>query len=93
MTIVAKHLTITGKVQGVFYRNWTVKTAQALGLAGWVRNRLNGDVEALVQGVQADIERFVVLAWSGPPAARIEDVRDEPADVSDLNGFEQRPTA
>ncbi len=91
--IVAKHLTIKGKVQGVFYRNWTVKTAQGLGLVGWVRNRRNGDVEARVQGDDGAVADFLVLATDGPPAARVDDIRDQPADIDDLDGFEQRPTA
>jgi acylphosphatase len=92
MDIVAKQVRIVGRVQGVFYRNWTVQTAQALGLVGWVRNRLNGDVEALVQGTEADVARFLELAWTGPPAARVADVADETVEVSHLRGFEQRPT-
>ena len=92
MAIVAKHLTITGRVQGVFYRNWTVTTAQALGLTGWVRNRLNGDVEARVQGAPGDVARFVTLARSGPPAARVDEVREAPAEPGDHDGFAQRPT-
>jgi acylphosphatase len=92
MAIVARHVTIFGKVQGVFYRGWTVETAQALGLVGWVRNRLGGHVEALVQGKQADIEQFLQLARSGPLAARVEDVSDKPAQIAHFRGFEQRPT-
>ncbi|MGF7171093.1 acylphosphatase [Sphingobium xanthum] len=88
----ARHVRIVGKVQGVFYRGWTVQTARALGLAGWVRNRLDGDVEAIVQGKEADIARFLELAWTGPPAARVDDVSDKVIEVSDLRGFEQRPT-
>jgi len=93
MVHIAKILTIKGEVQGVFYRGWTVKTALTLGLVGWVRNRSNGDVEMLVQGTQADVERLVQLAWQGPPAAQVEDIAQEPADISDLRTFDQRPTA
>jgi acylphosphatase len=92
MDIIAKQVRIVGRVQGVFYRSWTVQTAQALGLVGWVRNRLNGDVEALVQGTEGDIARLLELALTGPPAARVEDVADEMVEVSDLRGFEQRST-
>ena len=91
MAIVAKRLIITGRVQGVFYRGWTVETASALRLAGWVRNRRNGDVEALVQGVKVDVERLIQLAWQGPPAARVEDIAVEDAEIGDLAGFSQRP--
>ncbi len=92
MTIAARHVRITGKVQGVFYRGWTVKTARALGVVGWVRNRRDGDVEAFVQGRKADVDRFLYLAWSGPAAARVDDVRDEPAEIGELETFEQRET-
>lgn len=92
MNIVARHLIIKGRVQGVFYRGWTVQAAEALGLAGWVRNRLNGDVEALVQGDRAGVERLIDLAWQGPVSARVDTVLVEPAEIVDLTGFEQRET-
>jgi len=92
MTILARHLTFKGRVQRVFYRNWTVATAQELGLTGWVRNRMNGDVEAIVQGDEIAVARFIALAWDGPPAARIDDIQDEPAELADFDGFEQRAT-
>ncbi len=47
---VARRLVIYGRVQGVFYRGWSVETARDLGLRGWVRNRSDGTVEALLQG-------------------------------------------
>jgi len=90
--LIARHVRISGKVQGVFYRGWTVKAARSLGLVGWVRNRLDGDVEAFIQGAEADIERFLTMARRGPSAAQVEDVRDEPAEVASISGFEQRPT-
>jgi acylphosphatase len=90
MDRIAKHLIIKGRVQGVFYRGWTTKTAQALGLAGWVRNLPNGDVEALVQGPHVDVARFIDLAWQGPSAARVDDIAVKSADIGDLSGFEQR---
>lgn len=92
MILVAKHLNISGHVQGVWYRGWTVKTALRLGLTGWVRNRSDGTVEAIVQGAEATIEEFLALAHEGPPAARVEamDIRDEP--ISDMRDFKARPT-
>jgi acylphosphatase len=90
MDMIAKHLIIKGRVQGVFYRGWTVKTAQALGLAGWVRNLPNGDVEALVQGHSTDVARLIDMAWQGPSAARVDDIAIKPGDIGDLSGFEQR---
>jgi acylphosphatase len=89
---LARHLVIHGRVQGVWYRGWAVDTAGALGLAGWVRNRRDGTVEAVVQGDGEAVERFTALAREGPPAASVERIdvsEDEPAALS---GFEQRRT-
>jgi acylphosphatase len=93
MAVIARHLAITGKVQGVFYRDWTVDTARGLGLRGWVRNRMDGSVEALVQGEVAAVERFIALAHEGPPAARVADVVASEVAVVELAGFDQHATA
>lgn len=92
--IVSRHLSIHGHVQGVFYRGWTVETARGLGLVGWVRNRPDRTVEAVIQGEATAVERFIALARQGPPAARVEriEARDLPPDDS-LAGFTQQPTA
>lgn len=92
MYIVAKYLVIRGRVQGVWYRGWTVQAAQALGLVGWVRNRVNGDVEALVQGQRADVERMIDLAWQGPSAARVDTIEIGEAEGGAMIGFDQRGT-
>ena len=93
MPPVARHLMILGRVQGVFYRNWTVETARSLNLAGWVRNRMDGSVEALVQGDADAVDRFVTLAQDGPPAAEVARIEATDVPVEALNGFEKRPTA
>ncbi|WP_278393890.1 acylphosphatase [Sphingobium yanoikuyae] len=93
MPVIARHLLILGRVQGVFYRNWTVETASSLGLAGWVRNRMDGSVEALVQGEADMVDRFVTLAQDGPPAAKVARIEAANAPVEALNGFEKKPTA
>lgn len=90
---VARHLIIHGRVQGVWYRGWMVATARELGLVGWVRNRMDGSVEALVQGDAATIDHFMMLAQDGPPAARVAKIDMQDASVEDFQGFEQRPTA
>ena len=79
---VVRRLIIHGRVQGVFYRAWTVETAQELGLVGWVRNRRDGTVEAFVQGEEAAVELFVERAHEGSAYARVERVlavADDPA--------------
>lgn len=70
MPPVARHLMILGRVQGVFYRNWTVDAARGLGLTGWVRNRMDGSVEALVQGEADAVARFITLAQDAHPQQR-----------------------
>lgn len=93
MPIIARHLMILGRVQGVFYRNWTKDMASGLGLVGWVRNRLDGSVEAWVEGTEDAVAQFIALAHQGPPAAKVARI-----DVSDqlpegLSSFQKRPTA
>ncbi|MCB4861668.1 acylphosphatase [Sphingobium sp. PNB] len=93
MTILARHLTILGRVQGVFYRNWAVETARGLNLTGWVRNRMDGSVEALVEGPRDAVERFVLLARQGPPAAQVAQIEAEDVAVGGHESFQKRPTA
>lgn len=93
MTTIARHLLIKGRVQGVFYRGWTVETARSLGLSGWVRNRQDGSVEALVQGEPETIAHLIVLARRGPMAARVDEIVETIAEVEAIEGFEQRATA
>ncbi len=89
---IAVRLTITGRVQGVWYRGWTVEQAQARGLDGWVRNRADGSVEALVAGPAAAVEALVALCHEGPPAARVTAVnRGAGADPGPV-GFVQAAT-
>ena len=86
---------ITGTVQGVWFRGWTVKTARSLGLSGWVRNRRDGSVEALLHGPMAAVDEMIVACRKGPPAARVEEVvvADAPLPKEDVTGgFTQRPT-
>ncbi len=90
---VTRHLSIHGRVQGVWYRGWAVRTARKLGLAGWVRNRSDGSVEAVVEGDAEAVREFIRLAKSGPPSARVERIDESEAAPIGAAGFEQRPTA
>ena len=90
--VVARHLMILGRVQGVFYRNWAKQTAAELGLAGWVRNRLDGSVEALIEGTDEAVERFTALAAEGPPAAQVALVDAADMSVQGFKSFEKKPT-
>ena len=92
--MILKKCLVGGRVQGVFYRGWAVETARNLELTGWVRNRSDGTVEALVQGDQGYVERFIELAGYGPSAARVERIVTSDAAVEDgLRGFRQEATA
>lgn len=90
---MAKRLIITGLVQGVYYRASFEAQARELGLSGWVRNRANGSVEALVAGETQAIERIVEWARRGPPRARVDEVAVMEADDAEAGiGFSIRPT-
>ena len=65
---------VRGRVQGVAYRAWTKRRAEALGLAGWVRNRRTGEVEAVFSGPAEAVETMIEACRQGPPAARVESI-------------------
>lgn len=71
---VARHCLITGKVQGVWYRAWTIEQAQARGLKGWVCNCADGSVEAVFAGPEAKVGDMILACRQGPPAARVTGV-------------------
>lgn len=83
---------IEGRVQGVWYRGWTVQEAQSRGLSGWVRNRSDGSVEALVSGPRAAVDDFLGALWRGPPAAMVTRVAVESASAPGHRGFRQVAT-
>lgn len=72
-------VTIRGRVQGVGYRAWVEDQATMNGLAGWVRNRGDGSVEALFAGPTQDVAEIVAACRKGPPAARVDTVIEAPA--------------
>lgn len=87
-------LTITGRVQGVGYRDWLVDTGQQLGLAGWVRNRIDGSVEALIVGEDAAVGAMIDACRRGPSLARVDEIDVDPVDLDILpEGFRRLPTA
>lgn len=69
------HLTISGRVQGVFFRGTAREEARSLGLTGWVRNLRNGDVEAVAEGPEESVKAFIDWCRRGPPMARVTDVK------------------
>lgn len=87
-------LSITGRVQGVGYRDWVMVIAHRLGVTGWVRNRVDGSVEALVVGDDTAVGQMIEACRRGPAMARVDAVDVEPLDLDVLpEGFTQRPTA
>jgi acylphosphatase len=90
-----RHLRISGRVQGVGYRDALRRQALANGLAGWVRNRLDGSVEAVLQGDAQGVEQVIAWARRGPPAARVDRVDAQAADGEfdrPCRGFDCLPT-
>ena len=93
---VTWHLRISGRVQGVGFRAALQFEAQANGISGWVRNRRDGTVEAVVQGNPQAIEKILAWARRGPPIAHVATVDARPADCEldqPYAGFDQLPTA
>ena len=87
MTHQARHVRISGLVQGVFFRAWTREEARRLGLAGWVRNCPDGSVEAHIEGEFDAVERIIALLHDGPPHAQVSHVEVREAEPEELSGF------
>ncbi|MGA7865107.1 MAG: acylphosphatase [Stellaceae bacterium] len=85
-------LRITGQVQGVGYRLWMTRTAASLGLRGWVRNRTDGGVEALVTGPPEAVAAMIEVSRKGPFGAQVTDVTVTPDKNDGSVGFVARPT-
>lgn len=91
--MIRRRLIVTGRVQNVFYRDWFVKQMAGLGVRGWVRNRTNGSVEAVVEGASELVDAAIDKARQGSPASRVTDVTvREDAAPETLSGFVKRPT-
>jgi acylphosphatase len=78
---------VRGRVQGVFFRDGVQEQARALGVAGWVRNRAAGTVEAVFEGPRAAVERMIDWCRTGPPRARVDDVEVQWEEPEGLAGF------
>lgn len=93
---VTRHLRIAGRVQGVGYRDALRAEALAHGVSGWVRNRRDGTVEAVLQGSAAATDAVIAWARQGPPAARVTgvEVQDAAGELARAyTGFDWLPTA
>lgn len=87
----AKRLHIYGYVQGVGFRMYMARKARELGVSGWVRNRTDGSVEAVVQGAPQALDAILAWARRGPPSAQVRDVRVLDAE-GEFASFETRAT-
>ncbi|MEX0693720.1 MAG: acylphosphatase [Rhodospirillales bacterium] len=92
MGVRTVHVRVTGRVQGVWFRGWTVKEADRLGITGWVRNRRDGSVEAVFSGNEDDVETMLKLCRKGPPLARVDALTSREIDAGPFSGFEKCPT-
>lgn len=84
------HVFVSGKVQGVYFRATTRKTAERHGVDGWVRNLDDGRVEAVFEGPEDDVERLVDFCHEGSDAARVDDVDVSYEDPQDAGDFRIR---
>ena len=90
--LLTRRLRVRGRVQGVGFRDAMRREATALAVSGWVRNRLDGSVEAVVHGAPPAVEALVRWAHRGPPASLVLHV-EEADDDGRFRGFDVRPTA
>jgi len=90
MMLVARHVSVTGSVQGVFFRGWTRDQANRLGVTGWVRNCPDGRVDMHIEGEEGAVRQLIDRLHRGPPAARVEDVHVWDVDTFDFDDFEVR---
>lgn len=89
------HVTISGRVQGVGYRAWTVDTARNLGLLGWVQNRTNGTVDAEFQGDDVKVHQMIEKCHEGPYMARVNDIEisNKKASYETYTAFTAKPSS
>jgi acylphosphatase len=95
---VIRRVIIRGRVQGVGYRDWTRHVARGRGIEGWVRNRRDGSVEALLDGTPAAVSGMIEACRKGPPSAVVDTIEEFDAADADLGlrgdrGFAVLPTA
>ena len=89
----ARRLIISGRVVGVGFRDWMVERAEELGVFGWVRNRRDGTVEALVDGDEGAVAELLRACRRGPRLANVTEILEEMAEAPEGPGFRRLPTA
>ncbi|MFF2808407.1 acylphosphatase [Streptomyces sp. NPDC058000] len=89
--MVRKHVIVSGRVQGVFFRDTCRQNALARGVSGWVRNLPDGDVEAVFEGPEERVAQMVEWAHQGPPSADVKKVEVRDEGPEGLSSFEVLP--
>ena len=90
MSLVARHVSITGRVQGVFFRAWMREQAEELRVTGWVRNCPDGRVDSHIEGEEEAVQQLIDRLHRGPPAAKVDDVQVWDVETFDFDDFEVR---
>jgi acylphosphatase len=85
-----RRVRVFGRVQGVFFRQWAVNQARALGVSGWVRNAPDGTVEAHLAGDDGAVARMIQAMRRGPSQAQVEDLSVEVTEPEEVSGFSVR---
>lgn len=90
--MISRQVRIIGRVQGVWYRAWTRDEALKRNLTGWVRNRIDGSVEALFHGPEDTVHQMIEACYQGPPAARVDLIEINKTDDIPPDNFRQERT-
>src|SRR5258708_20435354 len=88
LSLVRRHVIVTGRVQGVWFRDSVRAVASEHGVAGWVRNRSDGSVEAVFEGAEPDVIELLVFCREGPPRAHVLTMSVGEESPEGLQGFE-----
>jgi acylphosphatase len=91
MAKIARHVRISGRVQGVFFRAWIREHADRLGVYGWIRNCPDGSVEGHVEGPEDRVAQVIQLLRRGPTGARVDDLEVSDATIENADWFSVRP--
>lgn len=86
--LIRRRVIVQGRVQGVFFRDSTRDQAESRGVAGWISNRSDGAVEAVLEGPRAAVEQVLNFLESGPSRASVENLEIQDEDPEGLTGFE-----
>ena len=90
MSVIARRVVVSWRVQGVFFRETTRRRARAAGVSGWVRNNPDGTVEAWLEGEEDDVAVLVDFVSRGPESAEVDDVDVSDVEPAGAPGFEVR---